>query len=47
MTLHAFISWRTFDLGNSAALAYMLLFIVTFFAVAFVHLIRQRVITER
>jgi multiple sugar transport system permease protein len=47
LTLHAFISWRTFDLGNSAALAYMLLFIVTFFAVAFVHLIRQQVLIER
>ncbi|MCL4264910.1 MAG: sugar ABC transporter permease [Anaerolineae bacterium] len=46
LTLHAFISWRTFDLGNSAALAYLLLFVVTFFAVAFVHLIRQRVVTR-
>ncbi len=46
LTLHAFISWRAFNLGNSAALAYMLLFVVTFFAVAFVHLIRQRVVTE-
>jgi multiple sugar transport system permease protein len=42
LTLHAFISWRSFDLGNSAALAYMLLFVVTFFAVTFIHLIRQR-----
>lgn len=42
LTLHAFISWRSFDLGNSAALAYMLLFVVTFFAIAFVQLIRQR-----
>jgi multiple sugar transport system permease protein len=42
LTLHAFISWRSFDLGNSAALAYMLLFVVTFFAVIFVNLIRQR-----
>lgn len=46
LTLHAFISWRAFDLGNSAALAYMLLFIVTFFALVFVHLIRQRAITR-
>jgi multiple sugar transport system permease protein len=46
LTLHAFISWRTFDLGNSAALAYMLLFVVTFFAVAFANLIRQRVVTQ-
>ncbi len=42
LTLHAFISWRSFDLGNSAALAYMLLFVVTFFAITFVNLIRQR-----
>jgi len=44
LTLHAFISWRSLDLGNSAAIAYMLLFVVTFFAVAFVNLIRQRVV---
>jgi multiple sugar transport system permease protein len=44
LTLHAFISWRSFDLGNSAALAYMLLFVVTFFAVTFIHLIRQRMV---
>jgi multiple sugar transport system permease protein len=42
LTLHAFISWRSFDLGNSAALAYILIFVVTFFAVTFVNLIRQR-----
>ncbi len=45
LTLHAFISWRALDLGNSAAIAYMLLLLVTFFAVAFVNLIRQRVVT--
>jgi multiple sugar transport system permease protein len=44
LTLHAFISWRSFDLGNSAALAYMLLIVVTFFAVTFIHLIRQRMV---
>jgi multiple sugar transport system permease protein len=44
LTLHSFISWRALDLGNSAAIAYMLLLVVTFFAVAFVNLIRQRVI---
>lgn len=42
LTLHAFISWRSFDLGNSAALAYMLLFVVTLFAGTFINLIRQR-----
>ena len=29
MTLHSFISWRTQDLGSSAAVGYMLLFIST------------------
>jgi multiple sugar transport system permease protein len=40
MTLHAFTTWRTLDLGGSAAIAYILLFIVTFFCTAFVNLTR-------
>jgi multiple sugar transport system permease protein len=43
MTLHAFISWRTLDLGGSAAIAYILLFLVTFISMAYVNLIRRRV----
>lgn len=43
MTLHAFISWRALDLGGSAAIAYMLLFVVTFIGMAYVNLIRRRV----
>ncbi|MFO1143997.1 MAG: sugar ABC transporter permease [Amaricoccus sp.] len=35
MTLHAFISWRTQDLGGSAAVGYMLLFVSTVFCVSF------------
>jgi multiple sugar transport system permease protein len=35
MTLHAFISWRTQDLGSSAAVGYMLLFISTVVCVSF------------
>ena len=35
MTLHAFISWRTQDLGASAAVGYMLLFISTVVCVSF------------
>jgi multiple sugar transport system permease protein len=35
MTLHSFISWRTQDLGSSAAVGYMLLFISTIFCVSF------------
>jgi multiple sugar transport system permease protein len=42
LTLHAFMAWRTLDLGGSAAVAYMLLFLVTFFSISFVNLTRQR-----
>jgi multiple sugar transport system permease protein len=35
MTLHAFISWRTQDLGGSAAVGYMLLFVSTVVCVSF------------
>ncbi len=43
MTLHSFISWRTLDLGGSAAVAYMLLLVVTFIGIAYVNLLRPRV----
>lgn len=42
MTLHSFIAWRTLDLGGSAAIAYVLLFVVTFIGITYVNLIRQR-----
>ncbi|WP_297975117.1 carbohydrate ABC transporter permease [uncultured Amaricoccus sp.] len=35
MTLHAFIAWRTQDLGGSAAVGYMLLFVSTVICVSF------------
>jgi len=35
MTLHSFIAWRTQDLGGSAAVGYMLLFISTVMCVSF------------
>lgn len=35
LTLHAFIDWRSLNLGGSAAVAYMLLFISTVAAVSF------------
>jgi multiple sugar transport system permease protein len=35
MTLHSFIAWRTQDLGGSAAVGYMLLFISTIMCVSF------------
>ena len=40
MTLHAYSTWRALDVGGSAAIAYMLMFVVTFFCVAFVNLVR-------
>jgi multiple sugar transport system permease protein len=43
LSLHAYIRWRTLDLGQSAAVAYSLLFIVTVAALAFVNLVRRRV----
>jgi multiple sugar transport system permease protein len=43
MTLQAFITWRALDLGGSAAIAYMLLFLVTFIGLAYVNLVRARV----
>ena len=42
LTMHAFINWRALNIGGSAAVAYMLLILVTFFAMIFVNLIRQR-----
>ena len=41
LTLHAYIAWRTFDLGTSAAIAYSLLFVVTVIGVAYVNLVRR------
>jgi multiple sugar transport system permease protein len=35
--------WRALDIGGSAAIAYILLFIVTFVGIAYVALIRNRV----
>jgi multiple sugar transport system permease protein len=44
LTMHAFINWRGLDLGGSAAVAYMLLILVTFFSMLFVHLIRRQIV---
>jgi multiple sugar transport system permease protein len=43
LSLHAYIHWRTLDLGQSAAVAYSLLFIVTVAALSYVNLVRRRV----
>jgi multiple sugar transport system permease protein len=42
LSLHAYIRWRTLDLGQSAAVAYSLLFIVTVAALSYVNLVRRR-----
>lgn len=42
MTLHAFIAWRTQDLGGSAAVGYMLLFLSTITCVSFFHYVVRR-----
>ena len=40
MTLHAFIAWRALDLGGSAAVAYMLLFVVVFVCMSMLAFVR-------
>jgi multiple sugar transport system permease protein len=42
LTLQAYIYWRNLDIGGSAALAYILLFVVTFAGIAYVNLIHSR-----
>ena len=44
MTLQAYIDWRSLNLGGSAAVAYLLLIIVTFSALVFVNFIRRRLL---
>jgi multiple sugar transport system permease protein len=44
LTLQAFFTWRTLDLGGSAAIAYSLLFLVTFFSLIYVNFIRNRAV---
>ena len=46
LTLQAFINWRAIELGSSAAIAYMLLFAVTFFGMIFVNLIRHQAVEK-
>lgn len=46
LTLQAFILWRSIELGSSAAVAYLLLFTVTFFGMVFVNLIRHRAVEK-
>jgi multiple sugar transport system permease protein len=46
LTLQAFILWRSLELGDSAAVAYMLLFAVTFFGMIFVNLVRHQAVEK-
>jgi multiple sugar transport system permease protein len=42
LTLHSYILWRNLDIGGSAAVAYILLFVVTFVGIAYVNMLRTR-----
>ncbi len=42
VTMHAYSAWNARDYGGSAAIAYLLLVLVTIVSIAFVNLIRQR-----
>lgn len=46
LTLRSFITWRAFDLGTSAAVAYVLLIVVTLFATVLVQTIRHRALGD-
>ncbi|HIC90090.1 MAG TPA: sugar ABC transporter permease, partial [Anaerolineae bacterium] len=46
LTLHAYIAWRTLDLGGSAAIAYILLLVVTFVSLSYVSIVRGHVAEE-
>jgi multiple sugar transport system permease protein len=46
LTLQAYLDWRTLNLGRSAAIAYLLLIVVTIVATAYVSLVRRRVTAE-
>ena len=41
MSLQAYIDWNTLNLGRSAAVAYLLLILVTVVATVFVSLVRR------
>jgi len=44
LTLHSFFAWRTLDVGGSAAIAYMLMFISLFICISYANLIYQKVV---
>jgi multiple sugar transport system permease protein len=44
LTLHAYKYWASLDLGSSAALAYLMLAVVTYVAVVYVNSVRRRLV---
>jgi multiple sugar transport system permease protein len=46
LTLHAYIEWRSPNLGGSAAVSYLLLILVTFIALMFVNVVRQQIVEK-
>ena len=46
LTLHSFIAWRSLNLGVSAAVAYSLLIVVTFFGIAYINILRGGLVED-
>lgn len=46
LTLHAYIEWRSPNLGGSSAISYLLLILVTFIALMFVNVVRQQIVEK-
>jgi multiple sugar transport system permease protein len=46
LTLHAYIEWRSPNLGGASAISYVLLILVTFIAMMFVNVVRQKVVEQ-
>ena len=44
LTLHSFFAWRTLDVGASAAVAYMLMFVSLFVCITYVNLVYQKLV---
>lgn len=44
LTLHSFFAWRALDVGQSASVAYMLMFISLFICVSYANLIYQKLV---
>jgi multiple sugar transport system permease protein len=46
MTLHAFFSWRTLDIGSSAAVAYMLMLTSLFICLTYTNLVYRKAVQQ-